>query len=506
MRERFNRRTVLLGLLASTFLGSANAAFFQGQTYSAAYDQIVNFATYGGLPAASGATNTAAITAFNTAYASFSGRTLLVINPGTYNFSSGVNFANTVGIAGSSLTISAYGAIFTAPSGQQNGFAQNAGISTSGTLEARFVSALAGVSTITLATAGQTSRFSVGQWCFVSGIDMQGYGDPPNPGLFEYVKIQSIGVGTLTFTTPLVNAYKDTWPFYATGRGGPATIYPMQGFWDQSVEFQGVRFTDTSQLCYGKTRVAQWTDCTFDTYGPCPTVNNLFRALRCTANGFGGLEIDKCINRIEFISCDIRAIDFQSASVNELYVSNHTANQSGGNNPRWRGGASKSNTFINLAIGTGGTFNFNEMNYGAMGPTTMTNCSSPAADWFRTVFPFSDLTEEGAGVLSYAGGPGTASAPNAYTFVPGQNCVLVDGSQSWARSFQVLDVSQSGGRTYVTTNLPFPLPATINGKSAPFSVASHPCADLTMVTCTGNSLFTAQSLQPAHTPFQSWTL
>jgi hypothetical protein len=334
---------------------------------------------------------------------------------------------------------------------------------------------------------------------------MQGAGDPPNQGIFEYKKIQSIGVGTLTFTEPLEDSYQDTWPLYTLGRGGPATLFPMQGFWDQEVEFQGARFTDTGNLIYGKPRVMQWTDCTFDTFGPCPTVNNLFRALRCSANGFGGLEVDKCVNRIEFVSCDIRAVDFQSASVNHLYVQDHTATNVSGT-PRWRGGARKSNTFINLVIGTGGTFSFGEMNYGPMGPTTMTSCSAPNGDWFVQTSDFSDVTEEGGGVLSYINGPNPPSNSALYWAVPGQNCVLLDASNAWARSFQVSDVSQSGGRTYVTTNLPFPVPGTINGKSSPWKIANHPCADLTMVTCTGNSLFTTQSALPAHTPFQSWTL
>jgi hypothetical protein len=504
-RRSFLAAPLIAGLIWSPFGSAAHAAYFQGQTYSAAYDQVVNFATYGGLPAASAATNTAAVTAFNTAYAAMSGRTLLVINPGTYNFN-GFNIANTLGIAGSRLTISAYGVTITAASGTQ-GVAIVAGIiqGADNAKETRIDSVSAGAITVTLKTVGETSRFSVGGWACVGGINMQGAGDPPNQGIFEYKKIQSIGVGTLTFTEPLEDAYQDTWPLYTLGRGGPATVFPMQGFWDQEVDFQGARFTDTGNLIYGKTRIAEWTDCTFDTYGPCPTVNNLFRATRCIANGFGGLEVDKCINRIEFLSCDIRAIDFQSASVNHLYVLNHTATNASGT-PRWNGGARKSNTFANLAIGTGGIFRFGPMNYGIMGPTTMTNCSSPSADFFNQTTAFADYTEVGGGVLSYAGGPGTSGSPSHWWATPGGNAVLLDSSNNFARSFQISDVSQSGGNTIITTNLPFPLPATINGRSAPFKIVAHPCADLTMTGCTGNALFVAQSLLPAHTPFQSWTL
>lgn len=334
---------------------------------------------------------------------------------------------------------------------------------------------------------------------------MQGAGDPPNLGIFEFKQIQSIGTGTLTFTEPLANSYKDTWPVYSAGRGGPATVFPMQGFWDQEVEFKGATFADTGNGTYGKTRVMKWTDCTFNTYGPFPSVNNLFSALRCSANGFGGLEVDKCVHRIEFLSCDIRAIDFQSAAVNELLVTDHTATNASGT-PRFRAGASKSNIFTNVSIGTGGSFIFGPMNYGVIGPTVMTNVSSPNADWFKNTVPFSDMTEEGAGVLSFAGGPGSASNAFIWWATPGANAILVDSSNAWARSFQISDVSQSGGRTYITTNLPFPLPSTINGKSAPFKISAHPCADLTMVTCTGNSLFTTHSGLPAGTPFNQWTL
>lgn len=468
------------------------------------YDNNLDFSSFGGSPGASGATNLAAVSAFNTAYAALSGRTRLYVPPGTYTSSTGFNFANTTGIAGSQLVIDAYGVTFTATGTNVNGVAIVSGLiqGADNFKETRIDTVSSGASTVTLKTAGETSRFSVGQWCLVSGINMQGAGDPPNLGIFEHKKILSIGTGTLTFTEPLVKSYKDTWPAYSgggVGRGGPATVYPLQGFWDQEVEVKGARFTDNSNLTYGKPRVMLWTDCTFDTYGPCPTQNLLFRSTRCTGAGTGGLEVDKCVHRIEFIDSMHRAVDFQSASVNELYVSNMTQTPT----PRWRGGASQSNTFINLNTGT---FSFGEMNYGAMGPTTMTNCVATASDWFVQTTPFSDCTEEGGGILSYVDGPNPPSNLFHYWAVPGQNCVLLDASNAWARSFQVSDVSQSGGRTYVTTNLPFPVPGTINGKSSPWKIASHPCADLTMVTCTGNSLFTTQSGLPAHTPFQSWTL
>jgi hypothetical protein len=464
------------------------------------YDNILTFSSFGGLPSASGATNSSAITSFNTAYAALTGRTQLIIDPGTYNFSSGVNFGTS---GGDRLTISAYGSTIVTPGGSSNGFA-NSGPNNDNTHNAKFTTASAGASTVSLITSGQTSLFTVGKWVLVTGIDMQGFGYPMNDAIFEFKKIQSIGTGTITFTEPLINSYKSTWPTFSPGdgvnidQGGPGNIYVLRDPWDQEVELKGAFIADNSNLFYGKTRVAKYTDCTFETYGPCPTVNILFRATRCIATGFGGLEVDKVVHRAEFIDSTIRAIDFQSASVNEVYASN--LSQPSG---RWRGGG-KNNTLINISTTL---FNFGPMNYGAQGITAMTNVSASTGDWFSSnIFPFSDYTEEGSGVLSYAGGPNPASNTTGYWAVPGNNCVLLDASNGFARSFQVSDVSSSGGKTFVTTNLPFPVPSTINGKSSPWRIANHPCYDLTMVNCTGNSLFTSQSSLPAHSPFSGWTL
>jgi len=457
------------------------------------FDNDLNFATYGGI--GDGVTNNAsALSAFNTAYAALSGRTRLTINPGTYVFNSDV-FWGTAG--GVKLTIAAPNVTIQCTSGV-NGFA-NSGVNNDGLHQALITTANAGDTTVSLVTGAQTSRFTAGKWVIVSSIDMQGFGDPPNAGIFEFKKIASIGSGTLTFADPLVNSYKSTYPNYGTVYlGGPATVYALGNAWDQEIEIQGVTFTDTSNLFYGKTRVAKYTDCTFNTYGPCPTQNILFRARRITATGFGGLEVDKMVQRAEFIDSTIRAIDFQSSGVNEVYAVN--LSQPSG---RWRGGG-KSNYLNNVSTVT---FNFGCMNYGPMGATTMINCSASTGDWFSSnIFPFSDYNEEGGGVLSYAGGPNPASNTTGYWAVPGNNCVLLDASNAWARSFQVSDVTSSGGRTFVTTNLPFPVPGTINGKSSPWRIANHPCADLTMTGCTGNSLFTTQSALPAHTAFQSWTL
>jgi hypothetical protein len=470
------------------------------------FDNMLDFSSFGGAPGASGATNVAAVAAFNAAYAGLSGRTQLYIPPGTYNFSSQFNIANTAPPAGSSLVIEAYGVTIAGPSGTASAVANNAGIvqGADNFKETRIFSANAGDSTVTLVTSSETSRYSAGKWVAVTGINMQGAGDPPNPGIFEFKKILNVGTGTLTFTEPLVNTYLDTWPAYpggGVGRGGPASVYPLQGAWDQEVEFRGATFADTNNLAYGKVRIMQWTDCTFATFGPCPSVNLLYRSIRCAGPGIGALEVDKFVERAEFIDSTHRAVDFQSASVNDLYVYNVV--QTGATATRWRGGARRSNVFIGLSTST---FNFGEMNYGCMGPASLTDCFASASTFFNQTSPFSDYTEEGGGVLSYPGGPGSASNPTHWWGTPGANAVLLDSSNNFARSFQISDVYQSAGRTYIATNLPFPVPSTINGRSAPWKIIAHPCPSVTITNSSGNAQFAAQSALPAGSPFNNWTL
>lgn len=459
------------------------------------FDRTVRFSDYGGAPSNTAAANTTARQAFNTAHAGFTGSTQLIIDAGIYDFSSRGPWGSS-GPAGSKLTISAYGATLK----NQQGFA-NAGPNQNNSNNADIATVSAGSSTVSLITPSQVSLFSAGKWVLITNVDMQGGGYPQNSAVFEFKKVQSIGSGALTFTEPLSNSYKSTYPRYNAGsttqidQGGPASVYVLPDPWDQEIEFKGAYFTDVADGFYGPCRVARWTDCTFETYGPIPTVCLLYQMTRCTAAGFGGLEIDKCIHRAEFIDSAPRAVDFQSASVNELYVNNVTSST------RWRGGG-KSNIFRGL---TTPAFEFGVMNYGAMGSTYMENCVSSGATWHSANrYPFSDYTEEGGGVLSYSGGPGPPSQLLSYWAVPGITCVLLDASNGFARTFQVTDLTSSGGRTYVTTTLPYPLPSTINGKSSPWYIAPHPCADATLVNCSGSSLFTSQSALPAHSPLFGW--
>lgn len=456
------------------------------------FDQTVDYvADYGAVAGGSTATNNAALSAFNTAYAGFTGHTRLTIPPGTYAHSGdawwGILGGDRLTIAAPGVTIAGIGG--TAKIALYDDDQHHANIAT----------VSAGASTVSLITSGQTSRFSVGQGVLVTEGDLQGFGSPPNPWKFEFKRVASIGSGTLTFTEPLTNSYSSTFPNYGAGGafqpylGGPATVYALSDAWDQEIEIQGMTFADSGGLFYGKTRIAKYTDCIFETYGPCPTMNVLFRTLRCSTLSLG-TEVDKIVQRMEVIDSTPYAVDFQSSSINELYVTGTTASG------YWRGVAGGT-TYIN-GLDTP-EFRFGVAAYGAVtGHTELVNCNSANATFSPGyAVDLSDYTEEGEGVISITGGPATWAVPGAYFY-------LAEGTDpnAFAASYQVTDVTKSGGTTYIATTLPDPIPATINGKNAPFQLRPHPGPNVTCVTCTGSTLFTNQSALPANSPLFGWTL
>lgn len=457
------------------------------------FDRTVDYvADYGAVAGGSAATNNAALSAFNTAYSAFSGHTRLTIPAGTYAHS-GDQWWGRLG--GDRLTIAAPG---TTISGI-GGFAKIA-MFDDATHHANIATVSSGASTVSLITSAETSRFSVGQWTVVAEGDLQGYGSPINPWKFEFKKIASIGSGTLTFTEALEKSYSSTFPNYFAGGGGapygggPATVYGLSDEWDQEIEMQGVTVPDFGGLFYGKTRVAKYTDCSFATYGPCPTVN-LLCVIRRTTTIATELEVDKLVQRLESYDNNYHAIVFQNSAVNELISTNDTC----ASGQYWRGVAGGQSVITNLSTPT---FWFGVKGYGVVtGTTTLVNCNAAAASYDTSYrFALSDYGQPGSGALTI-----TSSSPQRWA-IPNGWCAIVDGSGNFSGiTFQVTNVAFSGGVTTISTTLSTPVPGSSGGFSSPWYIVPHPGKDTTLITCTGNSVFTTASGNPANSPIFGWS-
>src|SRR5262249_51835691 len=148
---------------------------------------------------------------------------------------------------------------------------------------ARIQTVSAGATNINLITAADASKFSVGQWILVGGLELQGGtggqpGYPPNFQFFEYKQIANISGSVVTLADPLDNSYKSTWPLIGNNsgvdEGGPATIYALDPQFDTQQTILGLEVTADMNLgavymSAGRSTILDGMK--FDGWGPAPS-------------------------------------------------------------------------------------------------------------------------------------------------------------------------------------------------------------------------------------------
>lgn len=218
-----------------------------------------------------------------------------------------------------------------------------AGLTFAGGCTARIQTVSAGASQVVLTAdsfaAGYLSRFSVGKWIMMAGVDVQGgfqigYGFPPNETYFEWRQITAIdgGTGTLTLDRPLTHGYRSDWPNYNSGtafeadQAGSATIYAMHDLWNKTVEYRNLTIGATGQFAAGA-RYATFRNVFFPgSGGNCgvfPSQNETFTAVgsnwdQCI------IEMDKLVGLVTMDGVTARQIDWQSNSIERLVMTNST--------------------------------------------------------------------------------------------------------------------------------------------------------------------------------------
>lgn len=229
------------------------------------------------------------------------------------------------------LVVIGYGATLTMPVGSSGFCVGGYGIIQDDQHHALMQTVSAGSYSVTLLTVAQTSRFSVGQWVMAAGIDLQGFGYPPNPGFFEYLQIATIDAvgGVITFNGPLANSYKSTWPSYFAGNGGaapnggPAMLYSLSPTWDTQVEIRGLTINSIGQTgCDGRD-ITLRDVVIADAAGAIPSQNLRWRAINCDYS-LAQVEVDKMVVSAEWSGSTIRRIDIQSSSIQNVKLTNGT--------------------------------------------------------------------------------------------------------------------------------------------------------------------------------------
>lgn len=319
------------------------------------------------------ADDNAAFTAFNTWGQAQIDPVTLIIPSGSRCMFSGPGMGNFFAQGIKNLVVIGYGATLSDNNGLGNGFFLGGrfGVYGDNLHSARVETVAAGAASVRLKNTSDSTKFVVGNWALVAGLDLMGYGYPPNPAFFEYVKVTNINqsTGDISFAAPLRNEYKSTWPSYSPGlpfeadQGGPATLYAIHPTWDIDVEYRGLTISQAGQT-YAMARRVTYRDVTVTGgAGIIPTQNETWQCINCTMTNVN-MEVDKIVRTMVLKNSTIRRINFQSSSVDDLIVDGTTVTDHIYGTPKR---ATISNSVISeLQPGISG--------YGAANELTCNNC------------------------------------------------------------------------------------------------------------------------------------
>lgn len=444
------------------------------------------------------------------------GKNFQILSDDRNGISRGAIFASGV----KNLLVYGYGATLSCPYvnawaalGAIKGMSQR-GIAEADGASARVQTVAAGATSVTLTAAslaaGYASRFTVGQYANMTGLDLQGlwnapYGFPCNVHFFEYVQITAVDAitGKIDFTPALTNSYKDYWPNYNDGNasevdaGGPATLYALHSDWNCTLEYQGLTIDQTQQdiICLGRAITFRDCVCTSGTK-LIPTQNELYSVYNVSMPG-SSIEIDKLIKTMVWDNSPVSIIQFQSSSTDLLTMTNTTVGSGISGTP-------KVATFDNCTIAglQPGCYV-----YGRSDETTITNSvvsSFVAAGALDTGAHdgsnpgINIIATMAAGIISW---PNTRHAP-AFA-VPGTYCMW-NGAAETETLFKIIDVTQDATTTYIQTDLAGGFPAVPLG-GGKLNIRVHPAPRFTARNSTGCAAIVDLCQAPARAPLYSYS-
>lgn len=417
---------------------------------------------------------TSAVVALNT-YMLTHADVILMVTAHTYVIANtSVNFASSSG-GSTKLVVQATGATF-ARTGNGvwfMGCANDFGVPGIAGFSARIASATAGDMSVTLLNAGDASLFTAGLYIFISALDLQGFGDPPNPGYFEYVKVASISGTTVNLSTPLKYSYLSTFPLYNAGdgghpdEGGPATIYAMLAPWDIETEYIGLTIDNGLAPTLAKGRKVTFTNCTCSgAQGIVPTANQDHIWSGCDFSACSP-EIDKCVETLTVTNTKINLPVFQSADPNSLIATNMTILTRIDGTPK--NATFNGCTIPNLRMGAAA--------YGTTQNITCNASNIAALNLLGSADNVTSYTCVG-GVISRA----NSSGPIPWA-VPGSHC-YISGHRTNEFAFTVNSVTQDGTNTHISTTIPGGFPVVTTGPGTG-NIFAYPTSTVNFSGCTG---------------------
>lgn len=380
---------------------------------------------------------------------------------------------------------------------------------------ARIQSVSAGASQVTLTAAslaaGYVSRFTVGAWIMLGGLDIQNlwnapYGYPPNLHFFEWRQVTNVnaGAGVITLDRPLSNSYLSTWPLYNSGdafeadSGGPATIYTVGGSWNITHDYRNLTINQSGQTNNNGRNITYRNLAVGAGSGPIPSQNETWSAY--TANYAGlTMEVDKLIGTMTADVMTISQLKLQSSSVDRLVVTNSTITNN------ITGSAKRTEiTDTSMNVWAPGPYA-----YGAVtGATICTRCAvtsftSGGASPYQEGFSF---YSKSSGVISFLNTDVTGSGPPSRIFAPIPNAnTFYDIGGSFSGSiglFNSTAITQDPTNVFVQTSQAggFPTFTSGGGGTCCTALRPHPAPQFTSDASTGDATLVAMNIQRGATP------
>ncbi|HEY6329167.1 MAG TPA: hypothetical protein VI756_07510 [Blastocatellia bacterium] len=394
------------------------------------------------------------------------------------------------------LLVVGYGATLSDGGSGDGFFLGGLGVEEDNAHSARVATVPAGSNSVTLLTPGQSSLFSVGNWALMAGLDMMGYGYPPDPAFFDYVQVSAVNseTGVITFGSSLQNSYESTWPLYnggssySTDLGGPATLYSLDPTWNAQIEYRGLTLS-SSGLMVAVGKNITFTDITCTGGGSVyPSENLTWTAVNLNDSGTN-IQMDKLVGTVTITNATIGSIDFQSSSINSLVMTGSTITN-------YLHGTPKTTTISNSTMGE---FWPGAWGYGASNEVTCTNCVINS--------PLTPLGSQGPAWGTYTMSDGILTVPNsagpANWAVPGAS-VYLSGSQDNEYSARVIDLTQDATNTYIQTSIQGGYPTIPAEGGATTMFKAYPMTAFTCTNCTGDPTAVDASQAPPGNPFYSY--
>jgi hypothetical protein len=353
----------------------------------------------------------------------------------------------------------------------------------------------AGSTTLELIDEEKASLFLPGAMILLGGLDIQGFGYPPNPHYFEWCRIASIDGALIHLTEPIKYSYKDDWPNYFMGHQfelgtiGAASIVRTIPGWDCEHKIYGLEGSTDGQVYYFL-RKAEMFDVKNDAHGwiigACE--NNKIVNMAHTQTL---MEVDKLTSKglIGEYEPSSRSIKVQSSSVDELEIRGGSRIIDGtARNMLIHGGSSPSIRFGPIAYGNSDQITIRNHIIGEIlgAPGLGINLGD-------------NMSYEGDGVFRYQG-----SSPSQF-LVPNAVCIIRTSSPFFNHSpFRITRVwsesGETGGAVLIDTTLTGSELPAIDGQTNT-AIYRHQAPSLTVENCTGCPEALELSLVPPKSPY-----